>query len=433
MDFRELPPVKEQLKKCVRCGRCRTVCPVFAEIKNETVAPRGHVFMVQMLRDGEVSPTTEVYDKLGNCLLCETCSTYCPSGIDIHELNEAARSYIYSQNPQTVKNLVFDTLWTRPGLMRAGGRLGWVATKTGLRKAARFLGLTRLLPGDMAKAETIIKDFPLQQARTFLPSVNRAQGEPRLKVGYFLGCGTDLFSPSVAQATVQVLTRAGCDVIIPKDIKCCGVPHVANGKMDTARNLAIHNIKLFNALDLDYIITDCASCSAALSEKRLQFLLNGQGYDKDIKAFSSKICDLTVFLTEIMELKSGILKPQEIKVTYHDPCHLAKAQGITKAPRDLLSSIPGLELIEMDDPLRCCGGSGTFSLTHYDMSMKILARKMDSIAATGANTIATCCPSCIMQLRHGTNLYHYPARVKHPIELVAAAQSHETSKLAANR
>lgn len=111
--------------KCVRCGKCRSVCPVFAEIRNETAAPRGHVFMVQMLRDGKVEPDSEVYDYLANCLLCETCSINCPSGIDIHELNAAARSYIYEHHPSVSKELIFDTLWTKPSLLRTSTKFLW--------------------------------------------------------------------------------------------------------------------------------------------------------------------------------------------------------------------------------------------------------------------------------------------------------------------
>ncbi|MGE5421712.1 MAG: (Fe-S)-binding protein [Ignavibacteriales bacterium] len=421
MNFRELSPVKEQIRKCVRCGRCRTVCPVFAEIKFETAAPRGHVFMVQMLRDGEVKPTEQVYEHLSNCLLCETCSTYCPSGIDIHELNEAARTFVYNNNPSVSKDLVFDSIWTRPGVLRTGSFFMGVANKTGMQKLARTLGLTKLLPGDLSKAEQIMQDPPLRSAKSSLPAVSKAVGQKKMTVAYFLGCGTDMFSPSVAKATVEVLTRYGCEVIIPSGMKCCGLPHIANGKMDTAQKLAIHNLKIFNAIEADYIVTDCASCSSALSQKRLELLLENEGYDNDIKKFCSRVRDLNMFLTDVLDIKPEGLKPMNMNVTYHDPCHLAKAQGIRKAPRDILKMVPGINLTEMAESDRCCGGSGTYSLTHYDMSMKILRRKMDNISKTGANVITTCCPSCTMQLKHGTNLYNYKAEVKHPVEILAEA------------
>ncbi|HWP97856.1 MAG TPA: (Fe-S)-binding protein [Syntrophomonadaceae bacterium] len=420
MDFKELPPVKEQIMKCVRCGKCRSVCPIFAEIRNETAAPRGHVFMVQMLRDGNVAPTPEVAERLTNCLMCETCSVNCPSGIDIHELNAAARSYINSRNSSLGKNLVFDTLWTKPGLLKTSTRFMWSAQKLGLQTLARNIGLTRLLPGDLPKAEKILDSLPRRTARSQLLNVNPARGEKRFTVGYFLGCASDLINPSVALATVDVLTRNGCEVIIPPDMKCCGLPHIANGKMDTAQMLAAHNAKIFNSYDFDYIITDCASCSSALSRKNMEFLLGGPLQEEAAFAFADKVMDLTQFLVEVLDPKipsSGLSTP--VKVTYHDPCHLANAQGIKSAPRQLLQRIPGLEFVEMSLANRCCGGSGTFSLTHYDLSMKVLDKKMESAMATGADIIATCCPSCVLQLRYGVRRNNWNAQVLHPVELLS--------------
>jgi len=375
--------------------------------------------MVQALRDNKVLPEKQVYDRLSNCLLCETCSINCPSGIDIHELNKAARSFIYKKNPSMVKDLFLDRVWTNPTLMRLGGLALWTFNKSGLQKAARSLGLTKLLPGDLSQAEQIMQDVPRRSARSILPEINPPRGEKKLRVGYFLGCGTDLFSPSVAVATVKVLTSLGCEVIIPRDMKCCGLPHAANGKIDSARDLMIQNLKVFNSLNLDYIVTDCGSCSSALSEESLKLLLVDQGYDEEIEKFCSRLYDLNKFLLEVLEISPRELSSLDMKVTYHDPCHLAKAQGIRREPREILRMIPGLELVEMEDSERCCGGSGTFSMTHYDLSMKVLGKKMDSIARTGANVIATCCPSCTMQLKHGTNLYGYAAPVKHPVELLA--------------
>ncbi|MGE5454587.1 MAG: (Fe-S)-binding protein [Methylocystaceae bacterium] len=422
MQFKELPPVQEQLIKCVRCGRCRTVCPIFAEIKQESVAPRGHVFMVQMLKNGTVEPTPEIMERLTNCLMCETCSINCPSGIDIHELNAAARSYIADRNPSLGRNLLFDTIWTRPRLLRTGSKAAALAQKLGLQRAARMLKLTKVLPVDMSQAEKIMDSLPVSQARDQLPAFSPACGEVRFRVAYFLGCGTDMFTPEVAIAAVKVLNAAGCDVYLPKAIKCCGLPHIANAKLDTARKLAVHNARLLNSLDVDYVVTDCASCSAALGEKNMHFMLDGTEFLEEGLTMARRTIDITRFLTEIAPLEAALLQNQApVRVTYHDPCHLAKAQDIRQQPRELLKMIPGLQLVEMQEPDRCCGGSGTFSMTHYDLSMKVLQHKMDNIMATGATVVATCCPSCTMQLNHGININHYGAKVQHPLQLLAKA------------
>ncbi len=420
MEFKNLPPVKEQLMKCVRCGKCRSVCPVFAEVGMETVAPRGHVFMVQMLRDGKVEATNEVYERLNQCLLCETCSVNCPSGIDVHELNAAARSYIYEHNPSVGKELLFETLWTKPGMLRSSARVVSAVQKMGLQSLARKTGLTKILPGDLKEAEQMMDNIPSKSARSILSEVNPARGEKKYRIGYFLGCGTDLFNPSVALAAVDVLTRNGCEVIIPKDMKCCGLPHIANGKMETAQKLAVHNIKVFNAYDFDYILSDCASCSSALSKKNMKFLFAGLKIEDEALALAEKVMDLTVFLIAVLDIQLPKNKTApKIRVTYHDPCHLANAQLIKEQPRELLRRIPGVELVEMKGANTCCGGSGTYSSTHYEMSMKILNKKMDNAMATGAEVLATCCPSCMMQLNYGCKRNNWDAPVLHPVELLS--------------
>ena len=422
MEFKELPPVKEQLMKCVRCGKCRSVCPVFAEIGNETVAPRGHVFMVQMLRDGSVAPEQKVYDHLTNCLMCETCSVNCPSGIDIHELNAAARSYIYDHNPSLAKDLIFDTMWTNPAYLKNAVRMIWGAQVSGAQSLGRKLGLTKLLPGDMPKAEKILTDVPFHSARRQIPAVSEALSEKKYTVGYFLGCATDLLNPEVAKATVDVLTRNGCDVIIPPDMKCCGLPHMANGKMKTAQQMAIENLKAFHKYDLDYIVTDCASCSSAVGAKNMELLLGETEHRAEAEAFAAKVMDLTYFLIHILDVRPPANdQAPRVRITYHDPCHLANAQGIKDEPRELLRRIPGVELVEMKDANRCCGGSGTFSITHYDLSMQILDKKMDNIEAADADLIATCCPSCMMQLRHGVSRRGLQSSLVHPVQILSQA------------
>lgn len=419
MEFKDLPPVKEQLMKCVRCGKCRSVCPVFAEVGNETAAPRGHVFMVQMLRDGKVKPEQAIYDKLSACLMCEACSINCPSGIDIHELNAAARSYIYENNPNIGKELIFDTLWTNPSLLKTSTRIISGVQKAGLQKLARSTGITKILPGNLPQAEKILDNVPSRSAKSQLPQTNKAKGEKKYTIGYFLGCGTDLLNPEIAKATVNVLTNNGCEVIIPRDMKCCGLPHIANGKMETARKLAAHNIKIFKPYDFDYIITDCASCSAALSKKNMEFLFKGLKIEEEAYAFSAKVMDLTKFLIDVLDIQLEVQSDiKKIKVTYHDPCHLANAQGIKEQPRELLKRIPGVEFIEMNNANSCCGGSGTYSITHYDMSMKILDKKMDNAMETSADKLATCCPSCTIQLNYGIRRHNWTAEVVHPVELL---------------
>jgi glycolate oxidase iron-sulfur subunit len=210
---------------------------------------------------------------------------------------------------------------------------------------------------------------------------------------------------------------------VPQQSRCCGMPQIANGKLDTARQLAAFNVRVFEQYKCDYIISDCASCSSALAAKNMEFLFQGTSFLKTALEFSAKVMDLTKFLADVLEMKFGFddsKQTQEpIKITYHDPCHLANAQKIKKQPRDIINSIPGVKLIEMKNANSCCGGSGTYSMTHYDLSMQILDKKMESIRDTGADIIATSCPSCTIQLKHGVKRHGLPCQVVHPVELLS--------------
>jgi len=435
-----IPVVREQIKKCVRCGQCRTVCPIFREYQTENYAPRAQVFLVQMLRDGEVNPQDEkVAQKLGDCLLCESCTRNCPSAIPVHEMVAEARSYVAEQRPSAARNLVFDKLWSHPGRLQAAVQTMGLANALGLRTLARKLGLTSLLPGDLSQAEKILKNIPLIPAHSRLRSITPAQGKKKGRVAYFLGCGTDLLRPETALAAVNVLSRAGYDVVIPSGLRCCGLPHFANGEKHLAYQLAIHNLLLLKKLELevDAVISDCASCTSALKSKRytvegLQEEASQQGIavrDEVLKAaewLQGRVIDLNAYLVQEGALAQlagnwkGTLKTP-VKVTYHDPCHLARVQGVRTQPREVIKSIEGIELVEMKEADVCCGGSGTFSLTHYDLSMKILNRKVENILATDAHYLATSCPSCMTQLEHGVTEAGTKIQVVHPVQLLDQA------------
>lgn len=409
--LKDIPVVQEQLKKCVRCGLCRSVCPVFQEIKNETATPRGQVFLIQMLRDGEISPSPKVMERVNRCLLCETCFVNCPSGIPVPEFVAETRSILAPDHSSPVKNFVFRNIWSDPGKLKLVGKMIHLYQAIGLRSLVHKLHLTGILPGDLPKAEKMLAAVPKKSARSQLKTVNQPQGEKKIRVGYFLGCATDLFYPQVALATVKVLTKNGCEVLIPSSLKCCGMPQLANGQKKAAEKLAEDNIRCFAREQVDYIITDCASCGS---------MLKSHLYEK-APEFVEKVIDVTDFLINIIQLDTDFYPLTPVTVTYHDPCHLAKSQKISQEPRDILKMIPGVKFVEMNEPDRCCGGAGTFGLSNYDLSMKILDRKIAAIQDTGAHVAATCCPTCTMQLSHGLDRHHLLMTVKHPVELLAEA------------
>ncbi len=333
---------------------------------------------------------------MSRCLLCQACTKECPSAIPVHKIVTATRSLLAGAVPSPLQRVVFEKIWTRPSLL---------TLSAGLIRGCQNLGLLDLgiSSGLLPRGFSLPGRLPSRPARALLPEVTPAAGKASMRVGYFLGCSTNFLFPEIARSTVAVLSRLGCEVVIPAELKCCGLPQAESGYERAAGPLARANLEAFRRLGVDTVITDCASCSAALKEN---------------EEFGIKVPDLSGLLVDLINVKRPGLKKINKAVTYHDPCHLARVQGITGEPRELLR-LACSEFREMPGAGDCCGGGGSFALQHYDLSMGILSGKTASIKKTGAETVATFCPACIMQLRHGLSKDGGGVNVTHPVQLLA--------------
>jgi glycolate oxidase iron-sulfur subunit len=277
------------------------------------------------------------------------------------------------------------------------------------------LGLLPLHLGEAAKMPPTATVRPL---RGRLPEATPAQGERKYRVGFFLGCAQSLLYADTSAGTVRVLARNGAEVVTPRATVCCGMPAMAYGDLDTAMKLARQNIDLFEEAGVDAVVTDCATCGEFGKQYR-DLLKHDPAYAEKAARYSDKMKDISEFLADIpMDDRLGEVRA---KVTYHDPCHLVRGQGIASQPRKLLRMIPGVELVEMKEANWCCGGAGTYMLTHHEMSMGILDRKMANAGATDAEVIASGCPVCQMQLGYGVKRASLKMKVTHPIALLDKA------------
>jgi len=411
-------PSEEQYLNCIRCGLCLAVCPTYREHLSETTSPRGRVALARKGLEGDLGLSPNLFEQMEACFDCMACDEICPVGIHPAQLVMEMRYLQEQRQPKPWKKWLFEKLVPQPGRLELATWPLRLYEWSGLQRLVHAVGLGRLLPGKFRSMEAMLPHQPRTPMRRRLPEITAAQGTALHKVGFFLGCAQSLLFADESAASVRVLARNGCEVVTPKDTVCCGMPALAFGKVKQVRQQAQHNIDLFEKAGAEFIITDCATCGSTLKDYG-KLLADDPGWAGRAAAFSARVRDISEFLLEL-----PLKKPKgriEARVTYHDPCHLRRGQGVWKQPRQLLQMIDGVEFVELPEADWCCGSAGSQLITHYETSLKVLKRKTDNLAGTQANYIASGCPGCQMQLRVGIDRAGLDVKVVHPIELLDRA------------
>ncbi len=415
-------PTYEAVLQCMRCGFCLPTCPTFALTGRERSSPRGRVALARAVAEQQLEFTAAVKEESFFCLDCRACTTACPSGVRAGEVMEICRSQSHQHFPmghvgRSFREFILQRMLPDPDLLEKTMLPARLYQRLGIQWLVRHSKLLKLGPAWMEKAEGMIPHLE-KPLRPQLPEVTPARGEQRGRVGFFLGCVMTLMYPEVSRQTVRVLAHQGFEVVMPKQAKCCGAPHLSEGDRQSARELALFNLELFLAQDVDYIVTDCAGCGAALKE--YEELLEGQAGPEKLAAFRAKIRDISEFLAEV-GLRTEGLKPVNKSVTYHEPCHLCHAQGISRQPRELIKQIPGVELREMAESSWCCGSAATWGLKFSTESQQVLDRKLNNVKATDADILITANPGCQLQLAWGAGEAGLKQEVRHLMELLGEA------------
>jgi glycolate oxidase iron-sulfur subunit len=400
------------LWKCNKCGACTAVCPLYRQTVNEGMAARGKLALLEAVVDGALPPSRGVQQKLEDCLLCGACAQSCPSLVPTTDLFFEARTELASLLglPLPLRVLLYALGSSR--VMAVG--IPWLGRlqRAGLLRLAERAP-RRLVP---AAVRAAVRTAPPIASRPFSarPWSGGTDGRSwRGTVAYFAGCFMNWGYADAAEATRLALGASGYRVESPS-VVCCGMPHRVYGDEEAARRLARANIEALNKYAA--IVTDCASCGAALKEYR-ELLADDPEYRERARAVSAGVADVSEFL-----MAQGLPRPGgevRLRVTYHEPCHLGRGQGVIRQPRELLKSVPGLEFVEMKGADVCCGGAGSFCVTHPELSEKVGAVKVESILATRPEVVASGCPSCISQLRALLQARSVGIRVCHPVELLA--------------
>lgn len=413
-------PTWDLYSTCIHCGLCLEQCPTYRVLGLEADSPRGRIYQILQVDQGNLAIADSLVTHIDRCLGCLACQTACPSGVNYGQIIERTRSEI-EQNyrrpllARVVRRLSyryalknFNTLSFMAGLLH-------FYQHSGLQKLVRSTGMLKSLGAE--KADALLPCIDDRFSFADLGKTFPAEGEPRAKVALLVGCIASVSFAELNRATIRVLQRNGVTVYLPPEQNCCGALHTHAGFRDDARDLARKNIDAMLAPDIDAIVTNAAGCGSAMKEYA-DLLANDSRYAEKARAFVAKTRDINEFLVELGP--RALTHKLKARVTYQDPCHLAHAQKIRSAPRELLNSI-GAELVELPHSDYCCGSAGTYNIVETDLSMKILESKMDDVNTTGADIIATANVGCMLQLRAGVEQRGLKMRVAHVVELLDEA------------
>ena len=417
--YDSLDSITEELRKCMKCGNCQAVCPIYKETRHEVGTARGKISLIEFILSGEIEMTKGLSERLSLCTTCNACSNNCPCGVRFDKIILAGRAEgVRKQGMHPVKKIAFTALKMQRMFdfgMKAGSIFQGVALK---HIPNRHSKLARMRVDIGIGKDKVFPMLPQKTLRSEFPEVISVK-QPKMRVALFTGCMMNYFYTDIGRAVIEVLGENNIEVVIPKNQGCCGIPASVNGDAVSARVMAKRNLQAFEKMGADALVVACSSCGTAWKHVYGELLENDPELKGLADQWAAKSYDISEFLIHKVPFKKEGLGRVARKVTYHDPCHLNRGQGISAEPREILKSIPGIELIEMKEPGRCCGMAGSFSLVHPDLSVEISERKTADIAQTHTDTVATGCPACRMQLQSGVENANIDEEVLHTVQILA--------------
>ena len=410
-------PSRKIIQDCVHCGFCLSSCPTYLETGNELDSPRGRIHLIKAAEEGRIPMGTSLVKHLDLCLGCLACETACPSGVKYGSLVEMSRGQIERRfrrgvGEKILRAFIF-SLFPYPRRLRLLLPFIYLVKALGLKRVLppAFLNRISLSASSMFHMLPEVSSPFAETPAAFYPAL----GEKKKKVAVLVGCVQGVFFPEINSATVEVLRASGCEVLVPRNQGCCGALSVHSGRLEEGRVFARKLVDLFDAVNVDAIVVNSAGCGSTMKEY-VEILREDPVYSRAAARLSAKTVDLMEFLSD-----TGIgaqLHPLDIKITYQDACHIVHGQGIRSAPRELLRSIPGLEIAEMQRSDHCCGSAGIYNIVQPEMSSRLLSEKIREIERTGADYLAVGNPGCMIQIRRGLLGSDSRTKVLHPVEIL---------------
>jgi glycolate oxidase iron-sulfur subunit len=404
------PPSQEDLDSCVHCGFCLPTCPTYVLWGEEMDSPRGRIVLMEAARNRTDAISDAMALHWDRCLGCMACVTACPSGVRYDRLLEDTRPQLERNHRRGLgsrlsRRMAFAT-FTHPGRLRAVRPLASAAGRLGARRVGRALP-------DSSRAGALLRLTPRARGRARVAELTPAVGERRGRVGLLQGCVQRVFFADVNAATVEVLAAEGWEVAARTSPRCCGALMLHTGAEPEALTLARATIEAFE--DCDRVVANAAGCGSSMKEYG-RLLADDPAWAGRAAAFSAKVRDVTELLaaSEPRARRGRV----ELRVAYHDACHLAHAQGVRAEPRSLLGAIPGLELVEPPEWELCCGSAGLYNVLQPAAAAELGRRKAANLAGTGAEAIAAANPGCALQVATYLEELGRPVPILHPVELV---------------
>jgi glycolate oxidase iron-sulfur subunit len=413
---------------CIHCGLCLHTCPTYQLTGNESASPRGRIHLMRAEAEGRIEPDHSFEEAMNSCLLCLRCESVCPAGVRFESMMESCRDGLDSVRPKG---------W----LARLARRIGFgriLPSRTGIRftlgalKLAQILGLTRLAPlllGARGRALASLPSVPPRAERQPLDLAAPASGSETQEAWLMEGCVMPELFGRVNRASAAVLAAAGVHCRTRAEHTCCGALHAHNGDLAGARDLARSTIITFESSEDIPIVVNSAGCGSHMKEYPRLFTEDPEWLDR-AQAFSSRVVDFTEFLAtpeRLDPLKSRLGRSKSGTLAFDDPCHLCHGQGVRSAPRTLLAAIPGVEVVELEDPEACCGSAGIHSMLRPEDSSALLADKLRDLERSGAQTLVTANPGCHMQWAGGLAQAKPGKQVQHIAEVLAKALEPDAS------
>ncbi|MGH9062675.1 MAG: (Fe-S)-binding protein [Acidimicrobiales bacterium] len=412
------PPSAEIVADCVHCGFCLPACPTYVLWGEEMDSPRGRILLMKAGLEGQTGLTGSVVRHFDACLGCMGCVTACPSGVRYDELIEATRAQVERRHHRSLPDRLYReaifTIFPHPGRARAAAVAGWAYQRLGLAEQVRRRGLLDRLPARVRALDGLLPPVRLASLVRPVPARVPAVGKPRLRVGLLTGCIQRAFFADVNAATARVLAAEGCEVVAPRHQGCCGALMVHAGRERDAQRSARSVVDAFEGTGVDAVVVNAAGCGSTLKEYG-RLLVDDPEYARRGAELAAKARDVTEVLAELEPRAPR--HPVAARVAYHDACHLAHAQGIRLPPRQVLASVPGIELVELGDDL-CCGSAGIYNLVEPEAAEELGRRKAALVREAAVDALATANPGCLLQLRR--HLGPAPP-LFHPVELVDAS------------